>query len=169
MVLFDQRMIFLTFFHYFIYVECILIVSFEQKNKSYISNRSQQKAIITKNNKFQKVKIRPFRWIAINIRHLRKLYHFIFLEIKITKNSMENNGKNLIPIIKYLRTQNTSGRYLSPTSSIKLWRNQGLNTKTSSIYVRQYYDSGLFFLCFAQPARIKEHAQHHSITWRVPI
>lgn len=145
MVLFDQRMIFLTFIHYFIYVESILIVSFEQKNKSYISNRSQQKAIITKNNKFQKVKIRPFRWIAINIRHLRKLYHFIFLEIKITKNSMENNGKNLIPIIKYLRTQNTPGRYLSPTSFIKLLRNQGLNTKTSSIYVRQYYDSGLFF------------------------
>lgn len=169
MVLFYQRMIFLTFIHYFIYVESILIVSFEQKNKSYISNRSQQKAIITKNNKIQKVKIRPFRWIAINIRHLRKLYQFIFLEIKITKNSMENNGKNLIPIIKYLRTQNTPGRYLSPTSSIKLWRNQGLNTKTSSIYVRQYYDSGLFFLCFTQPARIKEHAQHHSITWRVPI
>lgn len=58
MVLFYQRMIFLTFIHYFIHVERILIVSFQQKNKSYISNRSQQKEIITKNNKIQKVCIK---------------------------------------------------------------------------------------------------------------
>lgn len=98
MVLFYQRMIFLTFIHYFIYLESILIVSFQQKNKSYISNRSQQKAIITKNNKIQKGENPTF---SLNCNKYQTSQKAISIYLSGNKDHKELHGKQWEELYPY--------------------------------------------------------------------